>query len=223
MSRTLEFGLGLFPTASAARMVELARLGETLGYHGLWFGDSHLIWREVYVTLGAAAQATKRVTLATAVTNPLSRHVTVTASAAFTLHELSGGRAILGISNREAFVAIERAKRNLVIQAMASFAVLALLLAWILGHLVQKPLKSLTFQAGRLGQGDLDRPIYWSSPDEFGRLAETIDRFDEVRAVFHGHAHHGVYEGHTRKGIPVYNVAVPVPKPGGKAYALIEV
>jgi uncharacterized protein len=55
------------------------------------------------------------------------------------------------------------------------------------------------------------------------RLAETIDRFDEVRAVFHGHAHHGIYQGQTRKGIPVYNVAVPVPKPDGKAYALIEV
>jgi len=55
------------------------------------------------------------------------------------------------------------------------------------------------------------------------RLAETIDRFDEVRAVFHGHAHHGIYQGHTRKGIPVYNVAVPVPKPDGKAYTLIEV
>ena len=55
------------------------------------------------------------------------------------------------------------------------------------------------------------------------RLAETIDRFEGVCAVFHGHAHHGVYEGRTRKGIPVYNVAVPVPKPGGKAYALIEV
>ena len=97
MSRTPKFGLGLFPTESASRMVELARRGENLGYHGLWFGDSHLIWREVYVTMGAAAQATRRVTLGTAVTNPLTRHVTVTASAAFTLHELSGGRTILGI------------------------------------------------------------------------------------------------------------------------------
>ena len=92
-----EFGLGLFPTEPAARIVELARLGEALGYNGLWFGDSHLIWREVYVTMGAAAQATTRATLGTAVTNPLTRHVTVTASAAFTLHELSGGRAIVGI------------------------------------------------------------------------------------------------------------------------------
>ena len=93
----MEFGLGLFPTEPAARMVALAGLGESLGYHGIWFGDSHLIWREVYVTMGAAAQATRRATLGTAVTNPLTRHVTVTASAAFTLHELSGGRMILGI------------------------------------------------------------------------------------------------------------------------------
>jgi Icc-related predicted phosphoesterase len=68
------------------------------------------------------------------------------------------------------------------------------------------------------GEAEAIYPFLGSS-----RLAETIDRFDEVRAVFHGHAHHGVYEGRTRKGIPVYNVAVPVPKPGGKAYALIEV
>ena len=36
------------------------------------------------------------------------------------------------------------------------------------------------------------------------RLAETIDLFD-VSAVFHGHAHHGTYEGKTNRGVPVYN------------------
>ncbi|HEX6011650.1 MAG TPA: metallophosphoesterase [Geminicoccaceae bacterium] len=55
------------------------------------------------------------------------------------------------------------------------------------------------------------------------RLAETIDRFDGVRAVFHGHAHHGTHEGKTRRGIPVFNVAAQIEKPNGKAYALIEV
>ncbi len=54
------------------------------------------------------------------------------------------------------------------------------------------------------------------------RLAETIDRFT-VSAVLHGHAHHGSYEGRTPKGIPVYNCAKPVPKPDGRAYALIKV
>jgi len=55
------------------------------------------------------------------------------------------------------------------------------------------------------------------------RLAETIDRFECVKLVLHGHAHHGVYLGHTRKGIPVYNAAVPVQKPTGKPYALLEI
>ncbi|HYE51691.1 MAG TPA: metallophosphoesterase [Azospirillaceae bacterium] len=55
------------------------------------------------------------------------------------------------------------------------------------------------------------------------RLAETIDRFHGIRAVFHGHAHHGTYEGRTRAGVPVFNVAAPIAKPNGKPYALIEV
>ncbi len=55
------------------------------------------------------------------------------------------------------------------------------------------------------------------------RLAETIDRFDGIQAVFHGHAHHGTYAGKTRKGIPVFNVAAHIAKPTGKPYALVEV
>jgi Icc-related predicted phosphoesterase len=56
------------------------------------------------------------------------------------------------------------------------------------------------------------------------RLCEPIDRFDHVRAVVHGHAHHGTYEGRTPRGIPVYNVAQFVLKPlFGRPYALLEV
>jgi Icc-related predicted phosphoesterase len=42
------------------------------------------------------------------------------------------------------------------------------------------------------------------------RMGETIDRFDGVRLVLHGHAHSGAYEGRTPRGAPVYNVARPV-------------
>ena len=56
------------------------------------------------------------------------------------------------------------------------------------------------------------------------RLAEPIDRFEHVKAVVHGHAHHGTYEGRTPLGKPVYNVAQFVLKPlFGRPYALIEV
>jgi Icc-related predicted phosphoesterase len=56
------------------------------------------------------------------------------------------------------------------------------------------------------------------------RLADAIDRFDHVKAVVHGHAHHGLYEGRTMRGTPVYNVAQFVLKPlFGKPYTVIEV
>jgi uncharacterized protein len=39
------------------------------------------------------------------------------------------------------------------------------------------------------------------------RLAEVIDRHG-ANLVVHGHAHHGVVEGKTVTGVPVYNVAI---------------
>lgn len=56
------------------------------------------------------------------------------------------------------------------------------------------------------------------------RLCEPIDRFEHVKAVVHGHAHHGSYEGRTPLGKPVYNVAQFVLKPKfGKPYVVLEV
>ena len=56
------------------------------------------------------------------------------------------------------------------------------------------------------------------------RMGETIDRFDNVQAVFHGHAHRGAYQGRTTGGVPVYNVARPVlNRDVGVEYALIEI
>jgi Icc-related predicted phosphoesterase len=56
------------------------------------------------------------------------------------------------------------------------------------------------------------------------RLADAIDRFDNVKAVVHGHAHHGKFEGRTPRGTPVYNVAQFVCREKfGRPYALIEV
>jgi hypothetical protein len=54
------------------------------------------------------------------------------------------------------------------------------------------------------------------------RLAEAIDRFPAT-AIVHGHAHHGAFEGRTPGGIPVYNCAFGIPKPGGRPYHLLEI
>jgi Icc-related predicted phosphoesterase len=56
------------------------------------------------------------------------------------------------------------------------------------------------------------------------RLADAIDRFDHVRAVVHGHAHHGSYEGKTMGGKPVYNCAqFVVREKFERPYALLDI
>lgn len=78
-------------------MIHLAKLSEELGFSHVWIGDSHLIWREAYVNMAAAALNTSKVKLGTGVTNPLTRHPSVVASAFATLEELAPGRFIIGI------------------------------------------------------------------------------------------------------------------------------
>jgi 5,10-methylenetetrahydromethanopterin reductase len=92
-----EFGVGLFPTEPLPKMVQLAKVTEELGYSHIWVGDSHLIWREAYVNMAAMALNTIRVKLGTGVTNPLTRHPSVVASAYATLEEYAPGRTIVGI------------------------------------------------------------------------------------------------------------------------------
>jgi len=56
------------------------------------------------------------------------------------------------------------------------------------------------------------------------RLANAVDRFDNVKAVVHGHAHRGSYRGATPRGVPVYNCAQFVLQPElGRPYALLEI
>jgi 5,10-methylenetetrahydromethanopterin reductase len=93
----LEFGVGLFPTEALPKMIQLAKVTEQLGYSHIWVGDSHLIWREAYVNMAAMALSTTRVMLGTGVTNPLTRHPSVVASAYATLEEYAPGRTIVGI------------------------------------------------------------------------------------------------------------------------------
>jgi Icc-related predicted phosphoesterase len=56
------------------------------------------------------------------------------------------------------------------------------------------------------------------------RLADAIDRFDNIKAVVHGHAHRGAYSGATPGGAPVYNCARFVVEAAfGRPYALLEI
>jgi 5,10-methylenetetrahydromethanopterin reductase len=94
----LKISLGIYPNETPADIIASAKLADRMGFSTFWVLDSHLLFHEVYTLLGALAVSTTSIRLGTAVTNPLTRHPTVTAAAFSTLAELSGGRASLGIS-----------------------------------------------------------------------------------------------------------------------------
>ncbi|HEY8583423.1 MAG TPA: LLM class flavin-dependent oxidoreductase [Capillimicrobium sp.] len=97
-----ELWLHGFPVIGAS--APLARRAEAAGYDGLLLADSQALQGDVYVGLALAAAATSTIRLGTGVTNPVTRHPTVTASAIATVHAESGGRATLGIGRGDSSV-----------------------------------------------------------------------------------------------------------------------
>jgi 5,10-methylenetetrahydromethanopterin reductase len=95
----VDYGLGLFLNEPPGRLLDMVSLVDRAGFSHAWIADSQVIWRETYVTLGAAAVRTDRVVLGTGVTQPVTRDLTVTASAFATLSELTGGRVALGLGS----------------------------------------------------------------------------------------------------------------------------
>src|SRR5439155_18085701 len=82
---------GAYPPGEFATMVERI---EGLGFDNLWLTDSSLHARNAYAYLTLAATRSSTLQLGTAVTNPLTRHPAITATAAATVDEISDGRMI---------------------------------------------------------------------------------------------------------------------------------
>ena len=78
--------------APADQMAEFLARVEEAGFAGVGVTDSQLLMRDVYVTLALAAQRTYTIPLYTAVTNPVTRHISVLASVIQTVEELAPGR-----------------------------------------------------------------------------------------------------------------------------------
>ncbi|MBM3219416.1 MAG: LLM class flavin-dependent oxidoreductase [Candidatus Rokubacteria bacterium] len=75
----------------------MAALGERLGFDLVGIADTPGNAMDLWVALGVAAAHTERVPLAACVTNFVSRHPLVTASAATSLAAVCGGRFMLGV------------------------------------------------------------------------------------------------------------------------------
>ena len=92
---SVPWGVWFEPTQPVARLVDLARLGESLGAQACFVADEGTE-RDVYVALTAIVQATG-LKVAPAITNPFSRHPVTTAAAIATLAELAPGRVMHGL------------------------------------------------------------------------------------------------------------------------------
>lgn len=78
--------------------VRNVRAAEAAGFDFIGLTDSQSLLLELHTMLGFLARETETAELGPSVTNPVTRHPVVTASAINTLHRLTDGRAVLGVA-----------------------------------------------------------------------------------------------------------------------------
>ena len=99
----ISFGISFAPD-HPRDVSEWCRASEEAGFERIGMVDSQAIYRELYISCVAGAQATKSIQLGPRVTNALTRHPTVSASALLTLNELVPGRVFAGLGTGDSAV-----------------------------------------------------------------------------------------------------------------------
>ena len=100
----MDFGLCIVTTRDPNDVLYAFTQAEEQGFTFVGLFDSPYNFQDIYPHLGIAAVNTKKIELGPYVTNPLTRHPAVTASAVATLDILSEGRAFLGLGRGDSAV-----------------------------------------------------------------------------------------------------------------------
>jgi 5,10-methylenetetrahydromethanopterin reductase len=100
----VSFHVGILPNRPLNDFVDWIAKADELGFGGVWVADSQSVFRDAFMALTLFAGCTRRMELATGVTNVVTRHPAVLAHSFATLDELSGGRAVLGIGIGESAI-----------------------------------------------------------------------------------------------------------------------
>jgi probable F420-dependent oxidoreductase len=114
----MQIGVVLQTTPPAARVIDLAKRAESLGFTHVWTFDSHILWEEPYVIYSQILAETRKVMVGPMVTNPATRDWTVTASTYATLNEMYGNRTVCGIGRGDSAVRVTNGKPT-TLQTMA--------------------------------------------------------------------------------------------------------
>ena len=85
-------------------MVELAKAAERAGLSDFGVVDSPLIGRDLYVSCAACLLETSSLRVQTVVTDPATRHPSVTAGSVLSMADLGPGRVAIGIATGDSAV-----------------------------------------------------------------------------------------------------------------------
>ncbi|HEX2227874.1 MAG TPA: LLM class flavin-dependent oxidoreductase [Candidatus Binatia bacterium] len=99
----ISFGISFAPN-HPRELSDWCRASEDAGFERAGVVDSQSIYRELYVSCAAAVQATTAIQIGPRVTNALTRHPSVTASALLTLNESAPGRVFAGFGTGDSAV-----------------------------------------------------------------------------------------------------------------------
>lgn len=77
---------------------------DNAGYERCWIVDSQMLWEDAYVYAALALEKTKKIAMGTAVSNAVTRHYSVSASASATLSRIYPERWILGLGRGDSAV-----------------------------------------------------------------------------------------------------------------------
>jgi probable F420-dependent oxidoreductase len=102
----MNFGVVLQTDPPARRVIELAKLSETLGFEYVWTFDSPVLWQEPFVIYSGILAETSSVMVGPMVTNPVSRSWPVIASMFATLNDMYGNRTVCGIGRGDSAVRV---------------------------------------------------------------------------------------------------------------------
>jgi 5,10-methylenetetrahydromethanopterin reductase len=100
----VKIGITFFPDRPD-RFTQWVQMAESAGFDLLGIADSQSLYRELYVGMTLAALKTQRIRLGPRVSNPVTRHPAVTASAMASIEELAPGRTLLGLGTGDSALA----------------------------------------------------------------------------------------------------------------------
>ena len=117
----MEFAITFKGDIDPRRTVALCQQAEVAGFDYAWFFDSHVLWRDCYVTMAMCMEYTDRLRFGPLVTNPGVRDWSVAASMFATLARQSGGRFDMGVGRGDSSRRV-LGKKPLTIETMVEFS-----------------------------------------------------------------------------------------------------